>query len=576
MTERRWLRNYPDGLHADIDLTVDSGSLVDLLRACFSKFGNRAAYHFFGTDITYRTVDGISSHLASYLQSIGVERGDPVAVMLPNVPQYPMAVAAILKAGMIVVNVNPLYTPRELEHQLKDSGAKAIVILDKFAATLDQCVARTKIDHVVLCSIGDMLPFPKSAITNFVARKIKKMVPPFELPGSVKFPQALRLGSRLVLKNPEIKPDDVAVLQYTGGTTGVSKGAILSHRNLVANVLQNEAWFGLALDTIPTGEQPVTACPLPLYHILAFITSMVMLRVGGKNVLILNPRDISATLKTLRAHRVHMFPGLNTLFNGLMAHPDFDKVDWSHLKVTTAGGMPTNPETARRWKLRTGSTICEGYGLSEAAGTVTCNPPTGDIRAPGVGLPIPSTFVSLLDPTGKEVGPGMVGEVAIKGPQVMRGYWKREEETSQAFDARGYYLTGDLGSMDQDGYLKIVDRKKDMILVSGFNVYPSEIESVVAELEGVLECAAVGTPDADTGEAVRLVVVRRNNALNEADVKAHCRRHLTGYKQPRIIEFVESLPKSSVGKILKKDMRALRADQNVNTNLHPGHLTRVK
>ncbi|EIG57810.1 AMP-binding protein [Bradyrhizobium sp. WSM1253] len=561
MTERRWLGKYPDGLKADIDLTAESGSLVDLLRASVSKFGDRVAYDFFGIDITYRTVDLVSSHLASYLQSIGLQKGDRVAVMLPNVPQYPIAVAAILKAGMIVVNVNPLYTPRELEHQLKDCGAKAIVILDEFATTLDQCVARTTIDRVVLCSIGDMLPVSKSAATSFVATKTMKMVPAFELSG-VTFSQAVRRGSRGVPKNPEIKPHDVAVLQYTGGTTGISKGAILSHRNLVANVLQNEAWFGPALDTIPAGEQPVTACPLPLYHILAFITSMVMLRVGGKNVLVLNPRDTSATLKTLSAHKIHMFPGLNTLFNALMAHPDFDQVDWSHLKVTTAGGMPTNPVTARRWKLRTGSTICEGYGLSEASGTVTCNPPTGDIRAPGVGLPVPSTFVSLLDPAGKEVGPGMVGEVAIKGPQVMRGYWNREEETSQVFDARGFYLTGDLGSMDEDGYLKIVDRLKDMILVSGFNVYPTEIERVVAELEGVLECAAVGTPDTDTGEAVRLVVVRRDSALNEADVKEHCRRHLTGYKQPKIIEFVESLPKSPVGKVLKKDMRAYAPIKN--------------
>jgi long-chain acyl-CoA synthetase len=479
-----------------------------------------------------------------------------VALMMPNVPQYPVAVAAVLRAGLVVVNVNPLYTARELEHQLKDSGAKTIVIFENFASTLEPCLANTPVRHVVLTAMGDCLGLLKGALVNHVVRNVKRLVPQFRLPQAVRFNEAIARGTRGTLQRLSLGPDDVAVLQYTGGTTGVSKGAVLLHRNVIANVLQSEAWNAPVMQQVPSGEQPTSVCALPLYHIFAFTVNMMLgMRTGGQVILIPNPRDIPAVLKELRRHRFHSFPAVNTLFNALASHPDFNTVDWSHLKVSVGGGMAVQSAVAKLWLEKTGCPICEGYGLSETSPSATCNPVTNTEYTGTIGVPLPSTWLKCLDDDGVEVPVGQPGEIAIRGPQVMAGYWQRPDETAKVMTADGYFKTGDIGTMDERGYFRIVDRKKDMVLVSGFNVYPNEVEDVVAQLPGVLECAVVGVPDAKSGEAVKLVIVRRDDALTEKQVRDHCRAHLTGYKQPKLVEFRTDLPKTPVGKILRRELR---------------------
>ena len=552
---RPWLNAYPAGVPADID-TSQYTSLVQLMDDSFQKFSNRTAYSFMGKGVSYAETDSQSQALAAYLQGLGLVKGDRVAIMMPNVPQYPVAVAAILRAGLVVVNVNPLYTPRELEHQLKDSGAKAIVIIENFAATLTQCIANTPVKHVVLAAMGDRLGLLKGGLVNYVVRSVKKMVPAYHLPQAVRFNDALARGAKGTLKKPDIKPDDVAVLQYTGGTTGVSKGAVLLHRNVVANVLQSDAWNAPAMSGIPADEQPTAVCALPLYHIFAFTVNMMLsLRMGGKTILIPNPRDLPAVLKELGKHTFHSFPAVNTLFNGLANHPDFGTVNWKNLKVSLGGGMAVQHAVAKLWLEKTGCPICEGYGLSETSPSASCNPVTSREFSGTIGVPIPGTWMKCLDDDGNEVAVGQAGEIAIKGPQVMAGYWQRPDETAKVMTADGYFKTGDIGIMDERGYFKIVDRKKDMVLVSGFNVYPNEVEDVVAGCPGVMECAVVGVADDKTGEAVKLVIVKKDTALTEAQVRDYCKANMTGYKQPKVIEFRTELPKTPVGKILRRELR---------------------
>ena len=512
-----------------------------------------------GKDTTFAQTDSLSTALATYLQSLGLAKGDRVAIMMPNVPQYPIAVAAILRAGFVVVNVNPLYTPRELEHQLKDSGTKAIVIIENFATTLEQCIKNTGVKHVVLAAMGDRLGLLKGALVNYVVRNVKKMVPVYSLPGAVRFNDAIARGTSGTLKKPDLKADDIAVLQYTGGTTGVSKGAVLLHRNVIAKVLQSEAWNEPAMRKLAASEQQVSVVALPLYHIFAFTVNMMLgMRTGGKGILIPNPRDLPAVLKELAQHKIHSFPAVNTLFNGLANHPDFNTVDWSHLKISVGGGMAVQGAVAKLWLEKTGCSICEGYWLSETSPSATCNPTDSTDYSGAIGLPLPNTYLKCLDDDGNEVPLGQPGEIAIKGPQVMAGYWQRPDETAKVMTPEGYFKSGDIGIMDQRGYFKIVDRKKDMVLVSGFNVYPNEVEDVVAQLPGVMECAVVGVTDEKTGEAVKLVIVKKDLTLTEAQVRDYCRANLTGYKQPKVIEFRTDLPKTPVGKILRRELRDKR------------------
>ena len=555
-TDRPWLEAYPAGVPADID-TRDYPSLVALLEDSFARYAQRTAFHCLGAHWSYREVDLASQALAAWLQHQGLAQGDRVAVMLPNTPQYPVAVAAILRAGLVLVNVNPLYTARELQEQLQDSGAQAVVVLENFAATLESCIAHTAVRHVLLCSLGDMLGCCKGALVNTVVRHVKRLVPPFNLPQAVRWRAALHTGQHLPLHRPTIGPDDLAALQYTGGTTGTSKGAMLLHRNVVANVLQSEAWNAPALRQVPADETFTTVCALPLYHIFAFTVNMMLgMRTGGKVILIPNPRDLPAVLKELSKHTFHSFPAVNTLFNGLANHPDFNTVNWKNLRVSVGGGMAVQGAVAKLWLEKTGCPICEGYGLSETSPIVSCNPVTAKEFTGTIGAPLPSTLMKLLDDDGREVTTlGQSGEIAIKGPQVMAGYWQRPDETAKVMTEDGYFKSGDVGVMDARGYFKIVDRKKDMVLVSGFNVYPNEVEEVVADMPGVLECAVVGVPDEKTGEAVKLVIVKKDPALTEAQVKEYCKANLTGYKQPKVIEFRTELPKTPVGKILRRELR---------------------
>lgn len=556
MTDRIWLKSYPSGVPADID-AAQYPSLVALMDEAFTRYADRIAYSFMGKDVTYAQTDALSSAFAAYLQSLGLVKGDRVAIMMPNVPQYPATVAAVLRAGFVVVNVNPLYTPRELEYQLKDSGARAIVIIENFASTLEHCIAHTPIRHVVLCSMGDQLGWLKGTLVNFVVRNVKKMVPDYNLSGAVRFNDAVAQGARGTFKKPGIRPNDIALLQYTGGTTGVSKGAILLHRNVIANVLQSEAWNDPVMQQVPAGEQPTGICALPLYHIFAFTVNMMLsMRTGGKTILIPNPRDLPAVLKELSRHCFHSFPAVNTLFNGLANHPDFNTVNWKNLKVSVGGGMAVQGAVAKLWLEKTGCPICEGYGLSETSPSVSCNPVTAREFTGTIGVPLPSTYMKLIDDEGHEVTtPGQPGEIVIKGPQVMAGYWQRPDETARVTTDDGYFKSGDIGVMDERGYFRVVDRKKDMVLVSGFNVYPNELEEVVARCPGVLECAVVGVPDEKSGEAVKLVIVKKSPGLTEADVREFCRHELTGYKQPKVIEFRTELPKTPVGKILRRELR---------------------
>jgi long-chain acyl-CoA synthetase len=553
--EKTWLKQYPQGVPANIDVK-QYASLVTLLEESFKKHANLPAYRFMGKVVTFAQVDDASRALAAYLQAQGLSKGDRIAIMMPNVPQYPVAVAAVLRAGYVVVNVNPLYTPRELEHQLKDSGAKLIIMVENFATTLQQVMAAVPTKKVILTALGDMLGFPKKLIVNYVVRNVKKMVPAFDLPGAVQFNDAVAQGRGKSYKPAQVGPDDIAVLQYTGGTTGVSKGAVLLHRCLVANILQAEAWYQPALKKVPAGEQVVTICALPIYHIFGFNTNMMLaMRMGGCNILIANPRDLPSVFKELQGQKFHSFPAVNTLFQAMAHHADFGTVDWSGLVISVGGGMAVQSATAKLWLEKTGCPIVEGYGLSETSPSATCNPVDSTAYSGNIGLPMPNTELTLLDDDGNEVPLGTPGEIAIKGPQVMAGYWQRPDETAKVMTADGFFRTGDIGIVDERGYFKIVDRKKDMILVSGFNVYPNEVEDVVTQMPGILECAAVGVPDAKAGEAVKLVIVRSDPKVTEADVRKYCEAQLTGYKRPKTVEFRTELPKSNVGKILRRELR---------------------
>jgi long-chain acyl-CoA synthetase len=555
MSDRIWEAHYPASVPKHPDLAAYP-NLVGLIDERLAQFAQRTAYRFMGVDVSYARVDTASRYLAAYLQSLGLKKGDRVAVMMPNVPQYAIAVAAILRAGLVLVNVNPLYTARELEHQLKDSGAKAIFIIENFASTLQQCLSHTEVKHTVLVSIGDELGWLKGNLVNFAVRNVKKMVPAFSLPTAVRYKDALAAGGRVPFTAPELGPDDLAVLQYTGGTTGVPKGAMLLHRNLVANCLQANAWYQPVLQQLGKDEQITMVCALPLYHIFAFTSNFMLgLYTGGLNILIVNPKDLKDTLATLGRETIHVFPAVNTLFNALAHHPDFGKVNWGNLKLCVGGGMAVQAPVAKLWLEKTGCAICEGYGLSETSPVVSCNPTDSKAYTGTIGLPVPETDVLLLDDDNQPVTLGQPGEIAVKGPQVMAGYWQRPEETAKVMTDGGYFKTGDIGVMDERGYVRIVDRKKDMILVSGFNVYPNEIEEVVAACPGVLEVGAVGVPDEHSGEAVKVVIVRDDPALTEQAVRDFLHDKLTGYKRPRIVEFRDELPKTNVGKVLRRELR---------------------
>jgi long-chain acyl-CoA synthetase len=553
--EKLWLKSYPPGVPAEIDPS-QYRSLVQLLEESFTKFASRNAYVCMDKYLTYAEVDAYSKHLGAWLQARGLRKGARVAIMLPNVLQYPIALAAVLRAGYIVVNVNPLYTPRELEHQLNDSGAEAIVILENFAVTLEQVISRTKVRHVVVASMGEMLGGVKGMLVNFVVRNVKKMVPAFTLPHATRFKQALAEGARMSLKPVDLTPEDPAFLQYTGGTTGVSKGATLLHRNVIANVLQNDAWAQPSLKKEPVFDPLTIVCALPLYHIFALTVCCLMgTRWGALNILIPNPRDMHGFVKELSKYKFNLLPGVNTLYNGLLNNPDFAKLDFSGLKICNGGGMAVQQAVNDKWRKITGHAIAEGYGLSETSPVATANIATSDEFNGTIGVPIPSTEIAILDDNGQPVPLGQPGEIAIRGPQVMAGYWNRPDETAKVMTPDGFFKSGDIGVMDANGFIRIVDRKKDMILVSGFNVYPNEIEAVVAAHPGVLECACVGVPDANSGEAVKLFVVRRDPTLTVEQLMDYCKEQFTGYKKPKYIEFRDELPKTNVGKILRRELR---------------------
>ncbi|WP_420474389.1 long-chain fatty acid--CoA ligase [Noviherbaspirillum sp. ST9] len=552
--DKFWLQSYPAGVPADIN-PLQYDSLAHLFEESFRKYASRNAYICMDKALTYAEVDALSQKLAAWFQSRGLLKGDRVALMMPNILQYPVALAAVLRAGYVVVNVNPLYTPRELEHQLNDSGAKAIVILENFATTLQQVLPRTGVKHVVLATMGDLLGPIKGTVVNFAVRRIKKMVPAYELPAAVPLRQAVAEGAKLKMKKTKIGPDDIAFLQYTGGTTGLSKGATLLHRNVVANVLQNEAWSQPTLKKEPRIESLTIVCAIPLYHIFALTACCLFgLRNGGVNLLIPNPRDIPGFVKELAKVKFNLFPAVNTLYNGLLNDPDFARLDFSTLKVCNGGGMAVQKVVAEKWLKATGCPINEGYGLSETSPVATCNPADAEYNG-SIGLPLPSTEIAILDDEGKPLPLGQAGEIGIRGPQVMAGYWNRPEETAKVMTDDGFFKTGDVGVMDERGYVRIVDRKKDMILVSGFNVYPNEIEGVVAAHPGVLECACVGVPDSNSGEAVKLFVVRKDTNLTQEQLMQYCREQLTAYKKPKYIEFRDALPKTNVGKILRRELR---------------------
>ncbi|MGY4827440.1 long-chain-fatty-acid--CoA ligase [Sphaerotilaceae bacterium SBD11-9] len=557
--QKPWLKSYPPGIPAEVD-TAQYNSLVELLEESYGKFADRTAAICMGAGLKFRDIDRMSTALAAWLQAKGLKPGARVAIMMPNVLQYMPAIAAILRGGFIVVNVNPLYTARELEHQLKDSGAEAIFILENFAKTLEHVILGTNVKHVVLGSMGDLLGAAKGPLVNFVVRNVRKIVPEFRLPMDngrtvTRFNSAVSEGSRLTLQKPKLTPDSVAFLQYTGGTTGVSKGATLLHRNVVANIIQSEAWFQPKLKEVGD-RQMVVVCALPLYHIFA-LTACYMLgaRMGVLNLLIPNPRDIPGFIKTLRGYRVNMFPAVNTLFNALANNPDFASIDFSELAISNGGGMAVQQATAEKWLKVTGCPVVEGYGLSETSPVATVNRFDINGFTGTIGLPVPSTDIAIRDDEGRDVALGQAGEICIRGPQVMAGYWNRPDETAKVMTSDGFFKSGDIGIMDEQGYVKIVDRKKDMILVSGFNVYPNEIEQVVGMHPGVLECAAIGIPDERSGEVVKLFVVRKDATLAEDTLAAYCAENFTAYKRPKVIEFRDDLPKSNVGKILRRELR---------------------
>ena len=550
--EKIWLREYSPGVPAEADLNEFS-SLKDILEKSCQRFSDLPAYSNMGVTLRYRDIDRLSRAFGAWLQqTLGLGKGERVALMMPNVLQYPVALFGVLRAGLIVVNVNPLYTPRELEHQLKDSGATVIVILENFAHTLQEVLDRTPVKTVITTQLGDLFPFPKRPLVNFVVKRVKKMVPAWSIPGAIPFRQVLSEGAGKTLADVPLDHEDLAFLQYTGGTTGVSKGAMLTHGNLVANLQQASAW--LSPVSKPAEEIVITA--LPLYHIFSLTANcLTFMRVGGHNILITNPRDMPGFVKELSKVRFTGISGVNTLFNGLLHTPGFERLDFSALKLCLSGGMALQRAVAERWQQVTGVSLIEGYGLTETSPAVTFNPLTVIEYNGSIGLPFPSTDLSIRDDDGRELGIGEAGEICVRGPQVMRGYWNRPEETAQVMTADGYLRTGDIGVMDERGYTRIVDRKKDMILVSGFNVYPNEIEDVVAHHPGVLEVAAVGVPNEKTGEAVKLVVVKKDPALTAETLIEYCRQNLTAYKVPHLVEFRTELPKTNVGKILRRLLR---------------------
>ena len=555
--DRFWLKSYPPGVPADIDPAAYP-SVVALFEESFARYRDAKAYVCMDKAITFGDLDRLSLALAAWLQGRGLQRGARVAIMMPNVLQYPVAIAAVLRAGFIAVNVNPLYSARELEHQLKDSGAEAVIVLENFASTLQAALASggTAVKHTVVASLGDLLGFPKGLIVNFVVRTLKKMIPAWSLPGHFRFNDVIAAGRSMTLARPDLGPDDVAVLQYTGGTTGVAKGATLLHRTIVANLLASEAWMQPGLKRKPVTGQITIVCALPLYHVFAFITcGLLGMRTGALNILIPNPRDMKGTIKELAKYHVNIFPAVNTLFNGLANQPDFAKLDFSGLLISNGGGMAVQEAVAKKWLAITGCPIVEGYGLSETSAGVTCNPTDSAVYTGTIGLPMPNVEIRILDDDGEEVPLGTAGEIAIRGPQVMRDYWQQPEETAQVMTPDGFFKSGDIGEMDARGYIRIVDRKKDMIVVSGFKVFPNEIEAVVAAHPGVLECAAVGVPDKNSGEAVMLFVVRRDPKLTKEALAEYCVREFTAYKRPKYIEFRDELPKTNVGKILRRELR---------------------
>ena len=549
--EKIWLKAYPKGVPAEIDVNAYA-SVREIFEESVAKYATRPAFSCMGKTITFSELDTLSSTFGAWLQGLGCKKGTRVALMMPNILQYPICLFGTLRAGCTVVNVNPLYTARELEHQLKDSGAEVLVCVENFANTVAQILAKTKIRETVVTSIGEFLGF-KGVIVDLVLRHVKKMTPPYSIPGAIRFSDALADGRKRSLERVPIGHDDIAFLQYTGGTTGVAKGAMLLNRNIVANVLQASAWVSPSLDP---SQREVIITPLPLYHIFSLTANcLVYMTLGGENVLIPNPRDILGLIKEMGKHKFTAFTGVNTLFNALVNNPEFAKLDFSSLRITLGGGMAVQEVVAKKWKEITGVALIEAYGLTETSPAATINPLDLPAFNGSIGLPVPSTEVMLRDDTGHAVALGQPGEICIRGPQVMAGYWQRDDETQRVIDREGWFASGDIGVMDEQGYVKIVDRKKDMILVSGFNVYPNEIEGVVATHPGVLECAAVGVPDPKSGEAVKLFVVKKDPKLTSDDVLKFCREQLTNYKCPRDVEFRKELPKSNVGKILRRELR---------------------
>ena len=555
-----WLKHYPADVPTQIN--PDSyASLVALMEEGFQNFAKKPAYGSMGKEMTFGQLDQLSRHFAAYLQSLGLQKGDRVALQMPNVMQYPVAMFGALRAGLTIVNVNPLYTPREMEHQLKDSGAVAIVILANFACNLEKIIEKTDIKHVFVTQIGDMLDFPKKQIVNVVVKYVKKMIPAYDLPKATAFGTALSKGASLTYKSVEMKGSDLAFIQYTGGTTGVSKGAMLTHRNIVANVIANYEWLKPIMAEMPADQPAIAVAALPLYHVYALTcNALASLKNGSMNLLIANPRDMNAFIDDLKKYKINVFTGLNTLFNGLLNHPRIGEVDFSALKLSTAGGMALQGVVANRWKDLTGRMPSEGYGLSETSPVLSSNPFGEGNRVGTIGVPFPSTEMRILrdDDTWADVGER--GEICAHGPQVMLGYFKRPDETEKVMmtdsaDGRQWFKTGDVGIMDSDGYFKIVDRKKDMILVSGFNVYPNEIEDVVAQCPGVLEVACLGVPDEKAGEVVKVFVVKKDPDLSKEAIIAFCRQNLTAYKCPKHVEFRDELPKTNVGKILRRALR---------------------
>ncbi len=550
-TDRIWLKEYQPGVPADV-ATDAYASIADLLDQSVNAFRDACAFECMGAQISYDDLDRLSQDFASYLQNVlGLHRGDRVALMMPNLLQYPVALFGVLRAGLVAVNVNPLYTTRELEHQLNDSGSRAIVIFESVAKTLQEILGRTRIENVITTQIGDLAPFPRGLAMNFTVKYLKKMIPAWQIEGAVPFRTALARGKAQPYSRAALTQADIAFLQYTGGTTGLSKGAALTHGNVVSNLLQIRAW----MPAFKAGEETVVTA-LPLYHIFALVVNcLLFMSLGGKNILITNPRDMPGFVKELGRHRFTAFTGVNTLFNGLLHTPGFDQIDFSPLKLTMGGGAAVQKAVAERWKAVTKKPLTEGYGLSETSPVLTVSPMHKPDWNGTIGLPLSSTIISIRDDEGRELPQGEAGELCAKGPQVMQGYWQKPEENRKAFTADGYFRTGDIAVMDEKGYFKIVDRKKDMILVSGFNVYPNEIEAVVAQCPGVLECACIGIADEKSGEAVKVFVVKKDPALTADDVRAHCQKNLTGYKIPKSIAFIEAIPKSNVGKILRKDLR---------------------